>query len=73
MADVQKGFALEGGSSNSEREDEGFEMRSYAQLGGTEADDNEMRMMGRTQQLNVRIHPTGQMSRSEVSLQLTFL
>ena len=74
MADVQKGFVLEGGSSNSERDDEGFELRSYT-LGGTEADDSEMRTMGRTQQLNVWIYSTNSAasSRYEVPLQLTFL
>ena len=48
-----KGFAVE--ESNSEREDDGYELRSWSQLGGTDADENDMRMLGRTQQLNVRL------------------
>lgn len=33
----------------------GVEMRKTPQLGCTDADDYEMRILGRTQQLNVRI------------------
>lgn len=32
----------------------GYEMQSYSKLGGTEADEHDMQMLGRTQQLNVR-------------------
>ncbi len=53
MTETPKGYAVEG--SNSEREDDGFELRSWTQLGATEADEHDMRMLGRTQQLNVRI------------------
>ena len=48
--ELPKGF--EGNSS--ERVDDGFELRSYP-LGGTANDENEMRTLGRIQQLNVRI------------------
>lgn len=34
----------------------GIEMRKLPQLGGTDADEYEMRILGRTQQLNV-CHP----------------
>ena len=54
--EVQKGYTVEG--SNYEREDDGFELRSRTQLGGTEADEHDMRMLGRIQQLNVRISQT---------------
>lgn len=47
----QKGHVVE--SSHSDPTEDGFEMRNYSQLGGTEADEQEMRMLGRTQQLNV--------------------
>ncbi len=40
-------------SSHSEPIEDGLEMRNFSQLGGTEADEQEMRMLGRTQQLNV--------------------
>ncbi len=42
-------------TSNYNREDAGFELRSRSQLRGTDADEHEMQMLGRTQQLNVRI------------------
>lgn len=35
-----------------------FEMRNYSQLGGTENDERDMQMLGRTQQLNVRPSPS---------------
>lgn len=38
-----------------ERGGGGFEMRSWSQLGGTDADEHDMRALGRTQQLNVCI------------------
>lgn len=34
-------------------ENGGFELRNYSQLGGTENDERDMQMLGRTQQLNV--------------------
>jgi len=48
-----KAYVVEG--SNSSREEAGFEMHSWSQLGGTEADEHDMQVLGRTQQLNVRI------------------
>src|SRR2546421_13012116 len=53
VPEVQKGYAIE--SSNSKHEDDGFELRGQTQLRGTEADEHDMRMLGRIQQLNVRI------------------
>jgi choline transport protein len=53
MSEDQKGYVLE--ESSLEREENGFEMCNLTQLGGTEADEHDMRMLGRTQQLNVRI------------------
>lgn len=57
----QKDYVVESGS-HSDPADNGFEMQNYSQLGGTHADEQEMRMLGRTQQLNVRIsqvyHPS---------------
>lgn len=41
--------------SNSSREENGYELRSLSQLGGTDADEHDMQMLGRIQQLNVRI------------------
>jgi hypothetical protein len=38
---------------SSSTEEGGFELRNYSQLGGTEADERDMQMLGRTQQLNV--------------------
>ncbi|CZR57703.1 related to amino acid transporters [Phialocephala subalpina] len=37
---------------SSSTEEGGFELRNYSQLGGTEADERDMQMLGRTQQLN---------------------
>ena len=51
-----KGLAVEGSSSG--RVDDGFQLRSVSQLGGTDADEGDMRMLGRIQQLNVRISQT---------------
>jgi hypothetical protein len=34
-------------------ENGGFELQSYSKLGGTDADERDMQMLGRTQQLNV--------------------
>jgi len=53
MQEIQKGYAIEG--SNSLPEEDGFELRSQNHLSGTEADEHDMRMLGRIQQLNVRI------------------
>jgi hypothetical protein len=41
--------------SNSSREEDGYELPNWSQLGGTDADEHDMQMLGRTQQLNVRI------------------
>lgn len=60
LSEDQKGYILEDNSSP-EREENGFELRSLNQLGGTEADEHDMRMLGRTQQLNVWI-PTQMLS-----------
>jgi hypothetical protein len=57
--EIQKSFVVDGSNSNSERDDDGFELRSWAQLGGTEADEHDMRTLGRTQQLNVWISRRG--------------
>jgi len=54
-AESPKGYTGEG--SGSEPTDDAYEMRSLSQLGGTEADEYEMRMLGRIQQLNVWISP----------------
>jgi hypothetical protein len=51
--ETENGFAVE--RSNSSREEDGYELRSWSQLGGTDADEHDMQMLGRTQQLNVRI------------------
>ena len=48
---IQKGFAVE--RSNSSQEDDGFQLRGRTELIGTEADENDMQMLGRLQQLNV--------------------
>jgi hypothetical protein len=50
--ELPKGYGID--ETSSERVDEGFELHSYP-LGGTTNDENEMRVLGRTQQLNVRI------------------
>lgn len=39
--------------SNSERVDDGMEMGNWSQMGGTPADENDMRALGREQVLNV--------------------
>jgi hypothetical protein len=49
--ELPKGYAVDGNSS--EQVDEGFEMRSYSQMGGTVTDENDMQILGRIQQLNV--------------------
>jgi hypothetical protein len=53
MSEFQKDIAIDG--SSSDRENGVIEMhtRSPSKLGGTEADEQDMRMLGRTQQLNV--------------------
>lgn len=51
MAEIQKEYAVE--SSGSDRVDNGVELRSWSAIGGTDHDENEMRMLGRTQELNV--------------------
>ncbi|KAK3353305.1 amino acid permease [Lasiosphaeria hispida] len=39
-------------TSSNERLEDAYELRNVSQLGGTSADEQEMRMLGRTQQLN---------------------
>lgn len=51
--EVEKRGAIE--DIIAEHEDDGFGLHSSRELGGTEADGDDMRMLGRTQQLNVRI------------------
>jgi hypothetical protein len=53
-SDNQKPYIVED-TSIPDHPDNGFELRNLSQLGGTEIDDHEMRMLGRTQQLNVSI------------------
>jgi hypothetical protein len=48
---IQKSYAIEG--SNSLHEENGFELRGGKELRGTEADEKDMQMLGRLQQLNV--------------------
>ena len=45
------------GTSSDHNLENGVEMKSWSDLGGTSYDENEMRMLGRTQQLNVRGTP----------------
>ena len=52
--EVEKRGAIKGDISEGEGDD-GFGLRGSTVLGGTEADGDDMRMLGRTQQLNVRI------------------
>jgi hypothetical protein len=52
MSKDQKLQIIEGGSAH--ENDHGFELQNLSKLGGTEADDHDMRMLGRTQVLNVR-------------------
>lgn len=51
--ELPKGNEVEANSS--EQADEGFEMCSYPQMGGTVTDEDDMRALGRIQQLNVSI------------------
>jgi len=51
MSKDQKLFVIEGASSS---ENDGFELPNISKLGSTAADEHEMRMLGRTQVLNVR-------------------
>jgi hypothetical protein len=50
--EFRKEFATD--ESSSDPENGAFEMQTRSKLGGTEADEQDMRMLGRTQQLNVR-------------------
>ncbi len=50
MSDNEQKFYAAEGSSSPDRD--GFEMRSISKLGGTEADEHDMQMLGRTQVLN---------------------
>lgn len=51
--DVERQKGLAAVTSYSDPTEDGFQIRNYSKLGGTEVDDQEMRMLGRTQQLNV--------------------
>jgi hypothetical protein len=51
--ETQNDYAVE--QSNSEPEDDGFRLRGATALGGTDADENDMRVLGRIQQLNVQM------------------
>jgi hypothetical protein len=51
--ETQNDSAVE--QSNSELEDDGFQLRGATALRGTDADENDMRVLGRIQQLNVRM------------------
>ena len=51
--ELPKGYTVE--ENSSEQVDEGFEMRSYPQMGGTVTDENDMQILGRIQQLNVSV------------------
>lgn len=52
MADAQKQNVAESTSSDQHLE-KGAELGSSSGMGGTDHDEHEMRMLGRTQQLNV--------------------
>ena len=52
MKESSKAYAVDG-NSLTDRVEDGIEMRNFSQLGGTDADEHEMRMLGRIQQLNV--------------------
>jgi hypothetical protein len=54
MTEIEKGHVIE-----DEPEDDISDLRSSIQLGGTEADQHDMRTLGRIQQLNVRISHRG--------------
>jgi choline transport protein len=45
-----KGFGVE---VDSDQPENGIEMQNLSKLGGTNNDENEMAMLGKTQQLNV--------------------
>ena len=51
--ETQNGSVVD--QSNSEGEDDGFRLRGATALGGTDADENDMRVLGRVQQLNVHM------------------
>jgi hypothetical protein len=51
--ELEKGHAVE--EVNFSHEDDGFDLPSAVQLGGTDTDKYEMRVLGRIQQLNVCI------------------
>ena len=48
---IQKSYAIEG--KNSLHEENVFELNGGTELRGTEADEKDMQMLGRLQQLNV--------------------
>jgi hypothetical protein len=52
MAEIQKENVAES-TSTDRRLENGVELKRWSGLGGTDHDENEMRMLGRTQQLNV--------------------
>lgn len=52
MADAHKQYMIERSSSGSQSHDD-YEMQGLPQMGGTQADEHDMRMLGREQVLNV--------------------
>lgn len=42
-----------GATNSQDHLEEGFELKDMSKLGGTQADEHDMRMLGRTQVLNV--------------------
>jgi len=49
--ELHQGYAVE--ENASDQVDKCFEMGSYPQMGGTVTDENDMRILGRVQQLSV--------------------
>jgi len=62
-AELEKRHAVD--EVNFSHEDDGFDLPGAAQLGGTDTDKYEMRVLGRIQQLNVR--PSQVSSRRDMS------
>jgi hypothetical protein len=52
--ELQKDYAVEG--INSSQEEVGLDLPHSAHLGGTDTDKHEMQVLGKVQQLNVRIY-----------------
>jgi len=58
--------------SSSVDANDNFEMRNISQLGGTNNDEHDMRMLGRTQVLNVRTAGIAKESKTLTALQRNF-